>query len=404
MKIAYFDCFAGASGDMILGSLIDAGLSVERLKGELAKLSLKHYDLQARKVTKRGVGGTQAHVIVDDVCHHSRCLHDIFHIIDTSRLEESVKTKCIQIFTRLAEAEAQVHRIPVERVHFHEVGALDAIIDIVGAVAGMAAMGIECVQCSPLHVGSGTIECDHGTLPVPAPATAELIKGKPVYSSEVTGELLTPTGAAILTTLSADFGPMPPMIPESIGYGAGTNDRTVPNLLRVAIGQSSVGMQGCQFERVAVVETNIDDMTPQIYEYIVRRILDMGAFDVFLNPVHMKKNRPGILLTLICQPDRIGEFSEFLLTETTTIGLRWRIDSMIHACRSFAQVDTQYGTAKVKIAEINGKIVNVAPEFEDCSRIAAETAIPLKNIMECVRLAASREFHEDLHQTARDNC
>lgn len=240
MRIAYFDCFAGASGDMILGSLLDAGLELEQLKAGLTKLQLSHYDLQMENVVKKGIGGCQAVVVVDEAHHHHhhRNLADIKNIIAQSDLEHSIQQKSIEIFTRLAEAEAKVHQTTIDQIHFHEVGAMDAIIDVVGAVVGIAALGIQKVFCSPLHLGSGTVECAHGTLPVPAPATAELIKGKPVYSTGVAGELLTPTGAAILTTLASDFGPMPAMSVENIGYGAGTSEPAIPNLLRVMIGET----------------------------------------------------------------------------------------------------------------------------------------------------------------------
>jgi len=251
MQIAYFDCFAGASGDMILGSLMDAGLEMELLKAELAKLHLTHYDLQMKKVVKKGVGGCQALVVVDEDHHHQhhRHLADIKSIIAQSDLEESIRQKSVAIFTRLAEAEAKVHQTTIEQIHFHEVGAMDAIIDVVGAVAGIAALGIQKIFCSPLHLGSGTVECAHGTLPVPAPATAELVKGKPVYSTGVVGELLTPTGAAILTTLASDFGPMPAMSVEKIGYGAGTSDPAIPNLLRVMIGQTAEDVKEVEMEQ-----------------------------------------------------------------------------------------------------------------------------------------------------------
>jgi len=241
MQIAYFDCFAGASGDMILGSLMDVGLELDQLKAELAKLHLTHYDLQMKKVVKKGIGGCQALVVVDEDHHHQhhRHLADIKNIIAESDLEDSIRQRSIAIFTRLAEAEAKVHRTGIEQIHFHEVGAMDAIIDVVGAVAGIEALGIQKIFCSPLHLGSGTVECAHGTLPVPAPATAELVKGRPVYSTGVLGELLTPTGAAILTTLASDFGPMPAMSVERIGYGAGTSEPAIPNLLRVMIGRSA---------------------------------------------------------------------------------------------------------------------------------------------------------------------
>ena len=240
MKLAYFDCFSGASGDMILGALMDAGLPLEQLQEEIGKLHLDHWDLQLTETMKKGIGGTQALIAIDNDHHqhHHRHLTDIKEIISGSDLSKQVKQKCIQIFMRLAKAEARVHRSDIEHIHFHEVGAMDAIIDVVGSVAGLAALGIEKIFCSPIHTGSGTIKCAHGILPVPAPATAELIKGIPVYSTRVKGELLTPTGAAILTTLSSGFGPMPAMITRQIGYGAGVSDPEIPNLLRLVVGDS----------------------------------------------------------------------------------------------------------------------------------------------------------------------
>lgn len=235
MKIAYFDCFSGASGDMILGALLDAGLSLDDLKAQLSLLGLSHWDLDVEKVTKNGISGSQALVKVEHE-HHHRHLSDIKAILMESRLDPEICEDSLKIFTRLAHAEATVHNTRIEKIHFHEVGAMDAIIDVVGAVIGLRTLGIEKIFCSPLHVGTGTVECAHGTLPVPAPATAELIKGKPFYSTGVQGELLTPTGAAILTTLCEEFGPMPAMISESVGYGAGTAQRSIANLLRVFVG------------------------------------------------------------------------------------------------------------------------------------------------------------------------
>lgn len=396
MKIVYFDCFAGASGDMILGSLLDAGLGLEQLRGELAKLHLTHFDVQVQKVEKRGIGGSQAlvHIDQDHHHHHHRHLHHIREIIETSDLEATIKRRSVEIFTRLAEAEAKVHRTSVDHIHFHEVGAMDAIIDVVGSVAGLSALGVERIYCSPLHVGTGTIECAHGILPVPAPATAELIKGKPAYATGVQGELLTPTGAAILTTLASDFGAMPAMTVEKVGYGAGTSDPSIPNLLRLVIGESSEEVRGYQRERVAVAETNIDDMNPQIYDYLIGRLLDMGALDVFLVPTQMKKNRPGTLLTVLCAPEKIGEFADFLLRETTTIGLRWRIDNRTTARRSIREVQTPYGTVRIKVAEVNGNTINATPEYEDCKRLALENNVPLKEIMEQARLAAGEALQK----------
>ena len=392
MKIAYFDCFAGASGDMILGALLDAGLTIERLREEISKLHLSHYELDVEKVLKRGIGGSQAHVIIDQDHHHHRHLSHIREIIEKSDLDASIQEKCTAIFVRLAEAEARVHRSSVESVHFHEVGAMDAIIDVVGGVIGLSVFGIDKVFCSPLHVGSGTIECVHGTLPVPAPATAELVKGRPVYSTGVVGELLTPTGAAILTTLSSGFGPMPAMTVRQIGYGAGTADPGIPNLLRVAIGDARDDTGDCDVERAVLIETNIDDMNPQMYDYLIELLLGEGALDVFLTSVQMKKNRPGTLLSVICLPDAVGKFSDILMKETTTIGLRWRVENRIIAQRQIRRIDTVHGPIHIKLARSNGRIINLTPEYDDCKRAALEKNIPLKRVMDDVRSEAIRQL------------
>ena len=384
MKIAYFECFAGASGDMILGSLIDAGLEVTQLKSELAKLKLSHYDLGAEKVVKQGMGGTQAlvHVEEDHHGHHHRHLHHIEEIIRNSGLDEGVKEKGIAVFTRLAAAEAKVHRTTVDKIHFHEVGAMDAILDVMGGVAGLALMGIDKVFCSPLHVGAGTVKCAHGVLPVPAPATLELVKGVPIYSNGVEGELLTPTGAAILTTLATDFGTMPSMAVEKVGYGAGTAERTIPNLLRLAIGEADDALGRYASERVAVLETNIDDMNLQIYDYLTARLLEMGALDVFLAPLQMKKNRPGTLLTVVCPPEAMESFTDFLLSETTSIGLRWRIDQRLKTATTFREVQTPWGPIKCQVSSIGGGPANVTPDYEDCRRVALEKNVPLRAVLD----------------------
>ncbi len=386
MRIAYFDCFSGASGDMILGALLDAGLSIERLKEELAKLHLSHYDVRVRKVVKKGIGGSQALVDVEDHHHHHLHLQHIEQIITESELDDAVKQRSLEVFRRLAQAEAHVHQTSIEHTHFHEVGAMDAIIDVVGSIAGLAAMGIEKIYCSPLHVGSGTVECAHGILPVPAPATAELLKGKPFYSTGVVGELLTPTGAAILTTISSGFGPAPPMVSlDQIGYGAGTAENSTPNLLRILIGEARDELRGYETERIAVLETNIDDMNPQMYDYLMEKLLGMGALDVFLSPVQMKKNRPGTLVTVTCPPHLLERLTEYLLLETTTIGLRWRVDNRLKARRTIHKLDTQYGSIRYKVAEVGKGITNIAPEYEDCKRVALEHNIPLKEVMDKVR-------------------
>jgi uncharacterized protein (TIGR00299 family) protein len=392
MKIAYFDCFSGASGDMILGALMDAGLPLEKLKTELAKLKLSHYDLKVEKVTKKGIAGSQAVVVIeeDHHHHHHRHLSDIRNIIENSDLERDIKEKSIRIFTRLAEAEAKVHKTTVEQIHFHEVGAMDAIIDVVGSVAGLTALGIEKIVCSALHVGAGTVECAHGTLPVPAPATVQLIQGKPIYSTGVLGELLTPTGAAILTTLASEFGPMPAMTLETTGYGAGNADITIPNLLRISIGETAEENKGLEEERVAVMETGIDDMNPQIYDYLMEKLLHMGVMDVFLVPVHMKKNRPGVLLTVLCKVEMVNKIIDFLIAETTTIGVRWRIDHRMTAQREIRVGKTTHGDIRFKIAKIGDRTVNVSPEYEDCKGVAIKKNIPLKDVLDAARSEATK--------------
>ncbi|MCF7939532.1 MAG: nickel pincer cofactor biosynthesis protein LarC [Spirochaetales bacterium] len=394
MKIAYFDCFSGASGDMILGSLMDAGLSLERVKSELAKLKLSHYDLTVQEVSRKGISGSQALVIVqeDHHHHHHRHLSDLKEIIGTSPLLDSVKEKSLAVFNRLAEAEAKVHGIGIEHVHFHEVGAMDAIIDVVGAVAGIEALGVQRIYSSPLHLGTGTVECAHGTLPIPAPATAELVQGKPVYSTGVQGELLTPTGAALLTTLAVDFGPMPPMTLERVGYGAGTVDVAIPNLLRIAIGETGQGFEGYEVESVAVIETAIDDMNPQIYDHLMQKLLGIGVLDVYLVPLHMKKSRPGTQLTVLCRPDAVNRVADIVYAETTTIGLRWRIENRIKLQREIQSVETAYGLVRVKVAKINDRRVNLSPEYEDCKRVAVEQEVPLNEVLNVVRSAAVHSF------------
>lgn len=389
MKIAYFDCFAGASGDMILGALLDAGLELDALIKQLSGLNLTNFDLQVKKVDKNGIGGSQAVVQIDQDHHsrHSRHLSDICNLINQSRLPEEVQRQSIRIFNRLAEAEARVHRTDVKNIHFHEVGAMDSIIDVVGSVAGLHLLDIEEFYCSPLHVGTGTVKCDHGILPVPAPATADLTRDVPIYSTGVKEELLTPTGAAILTTLATRFGPMPPMTVSAWGYGAGPRDLAVPNLLRIAVGEADTNVQLYDIEQAAVIETNIDDMNPQLYEFIIEALLALGVMDVFLTQAQMKKNRPGTLVTVICRPDMVWKVSDLLMRETTTIGLRWRLDNRIKARRAFKKVSTSFGKVQIKIARAGDRIINIAPEYEDCRRLARENGVPLKEVMDAARTA-----------------
>lgn len=386
MKTAYFDAFAGASGDMILGALVDAGLSLDHLRTELSRLELSGYELQSRQVVKGGLGGTQVLVRVLTP-QPPRHLAEIQALITNSSLAQPVKDKSLAIFNRLAAAEAKVHRTTVEAIHFHEVGAADAIVDIVGAVLGLEALGVEKVYCSPFQVGSGTVKCAHGLLPVPAPATMELVRGAPVYATGVPGELLTPTGAAILTTLAEGFGPLPTMTVEAVGYGAGSLDLPLPNLLRVIIGREPWTSRGQLTETVAVLETNIDDMNPQLYEHLSQRLLELGALEVFLTPVQMKKGRPGVLLTLICPPDLVETCAACLWRETTTIGLRWRLEHRLKLDREIKTVATRFGPLRVKIAYLEGRPHRITPEYEDCKQIALAQGIPLLQVLEEARAA-----------------
>jgi pyridinium-3,5-bisthiocarboxylic acid mononucleotide nickel chelatase len=379
MRIAYFDCFSGASGDMILGSLIDAGLSPRRLREELKKLRIPTIYLKAKNVLKADLSATQ--VIVEDrgEKRSHRNLKEILRIIERSGIEAEVKEKSKEIFKRIASVEAKIHQTPMEEVHFHELGGLDSIVDIVGSVWGIRQLGIEKIYVSKVNVGAGFVKCEHGILPVPAPATLSLMEGKPIYSSGVERELLTPTGAAILTTLGSEFGPMPLMKVDRIGYGAGRDNLTHPNLLRLIIGTSELTSEK---ERVAVIETNIDDMNPQFYDYVMEKLFAMEVLEVFITPILMKKNRPGHLLNIICSSEKLPFVTKFLLRETTTLGLRWHEEERAKTDREILTKETKYGKIRFKLARWEGKIVNLSPEYEDCKRLALENGIPLKEVFE----------------------
>src|SRR4030043_651243 len=385
MRIAYFDCFSGASGDMILGALIDAGLSPQRLRKELKRLRIPTIHLKAKKVLKRGLAATQVTVEGRNEKRSHRNLKEILRIVEKSGVETDVKEKSREIFERIASVEGKIHRMPMEEIHFHELGGLDSIVDIVGSVWGIRQLGIEKIYVSKVNVGGGFVKCEHGILPVPAPATLSLIEGKPIYSSRVERKILTPTGAAILTTLGSEFGPIPPMKVERIGCGAGRDDLPHPNLLRLIIGtsESTFGK-----ERVEVIETNIDDMNPQFYDYIIEKLLAMEVLDVFITPILMKKNRPGHLLTVICPSEKLPSVTKFLLRETTTLGLRWHEEERAKSHREILPLQTRYGRIRFKLARWEGKVINLSPEYEDCKRLALEKRVPLKEIYEEARKEA----------------
>jgi uncharacterized protein (TIGR00299 family) protein len=379
MKIAYFDCFSGASGDMILGALIDAGLSPRKFSEELKKLHLPKISVKAQKVLKGGISATRVTVEGKDEKRPHRDLKEMLKIVARSDLDKDVKAKSREIFERIASTEAEIHRSAKEKIHFHELGGLDSVVDICGAVWGLRQLGIDQIHVSKVNVGTGFVRCEHGLLPVPAPASLSLMKGKPIYSSGVDKELLTPTGAAILTTLGLSFGNLPPMRVERIGHGAGRDDLPHPNVLRLIIGTSETTARE---ERVMVVETNIDDMNPQFYDYIMEQMLKMGVKEVFLTPVFMKKNRPATLFTAICSLEQMPVVTEFLFRETTTIGLRWREEKRARADREIRLFDTKYGKIRFKLARWEGAVINVSPEYEDCKRLALKKKIPLKEVFE----------------------
>ncbi len=386
MRIAYFDCFSGASGDMILGSLIDAGLSPSRLREELKKLRIPTLHLKVKKVLKKGISATQVIVEGRGEKKTHRNLKEMLTIVDRSDLAFEIKEKSKEIFHRIASVEAKIHRKPADQIHFHEIGGLDSVVDIVGSVWGLRQMEINEVHVSEVNVGTGFVKCEHGVLPVPAPATLALMKGKPVYSSGIAKELLTPTGAALLTSLGSQFGRMPTMKVEKVGYGAGKDDFLHPNLLRLILGTS---LANSDKERVLVVETNIDDMNPQFYDYVMERFLDMKVKDVFLTPIIMKKNRPATLLTVICSPQKLSSIISFLLRETTTLGLRWHEEERARADREIRTFETKFGKIRFKIARWEENLINLSPEYEDCKRLALKSKIPLKDVFEEAKRVAA---------------
>jgi uncharacterized protein (TIGR00299 family) protein len=394
MKLAYFDCFSGISGDMTLGALVDAGCPVERLRAELRALQVPGWELTAEKVWKNGMAATYVKVKTEDQSKH-RSLSAILEILEKSGLAPGVRERAGAIFRKLGEAEARVHDVPVEKIHFHEVGAVDAIVDIVGACIGFHALGIEKFACSALNVGGGTAKMAHGILPVPAPATANLLQGKPTYSNGVQKELVTPTGAAIVATLCDSFGPQPGMSVSAIGYGAGTADlEGQPNVVRIMIGEE-VGVakseeKGAQpglavplgfDEEIAVIEANLDDMNPQIYGYFLEKALGAGALDVYTTPVQMKKNRPGTLLTVLCKPQDTNALMSLIFAETTTFGVRTYRAQRRVLPREWVNVGTEFGEVRIKVSRVNGRILHVAPEFEDCRKLAVEKNVPLQRVI-----------------------
>lgn len=378
MKILCYDCFSGISGDMNLGAMIDLGIDKAYLVNELNKLNLKGWELVAEKDQRNGIGGTKVTVKQTQHEHAHRHLSDIEQIINDSELDKKTKDLSLKIFMKVATAEASVHGIPIEKVHFHEVGAIDSIIDIVGAAICFNSLGVEMVQVSPVELGSGFVKCDHGKLPVPAPATAEIIKGMQVTKCGVNFEATTPTGAAILSALGTHFDSSLPIRIEKTAYGVGHKDHTdIPNLLRVFLGETSEVSGG---HDAYLIECNIDDMNPEFFEYISERLFKAGASDVYFSNIIMKKGRPGIVLKVICETEVTESVKQIIFTESTSLGIRtfpFRKDTL---SRSFETISTIYGDITIKRSFYKGKEVSYKPEYEDCKRIAAEKKIPVKEV------------------------
>ncbi len=386
-RVVYFDCPSGASGDMVLGALVDAGVEIGVLRRELGKLGVAGWTLTAREVKRGAFRATKIDVEVDRaVPRESRHLGDIVAILTGSGLPATVVATATRIFTRLAEAEARVHGSTVEAVHFHEVGAIDAIVDVTGAVLGLHLLGTAAVHVSALPVGGGFVDTAHGRMPVPGPGTVELLRGFPVVDTGVRAELVTPTGAAILTTLATGAGRMPAMTVERVGYGAGTADLPdTPNVLRCFVGETA---EAAGTETIAQVETTIDDMSPQLYEPLMDRLFEAGALDVFLTPVIMKRSRPGTVLTALCPPDRVGDLSRVLFEESSTIGVRWSEMSRARLDREMVTLTTAYGALPAKVSRLGGRIVTVTPEFADVARIAREKGLPVREVLDQARADA----------------
>jgi uncharacterized protein (TIGR00299 family) protein len=405
MKTLYFDCFSGISGDMTIGALLDLGLDFEYLKAELKKLPVEGYELKAGRVVRSNLSAMKFDVDVEgdpghhqghhdhghshdhhDHHHHAPNPHkphfhrrasEILQMIAQSSIQPNAKRIATDIFTKLAISEGKVHNIPPEDVEFHEVGAVDSIVDCVGSAIGFDALGVERFLCSSINVGSGFIHCQHGVMPVPAPATADLLRNATIYSKYANTELVTPTGAAILAAVVNRFGPLQNFVTNRIGYGAGTKEfADFPNCIRLMLGEEG----DVSAEDVTVIEANIDDMTPQNFGYVTEQLFAAGALDVFTLPVHMKKGRPGHLLQVLAPPQTVDAISRIIFQETTTIGIRRYGASRTILDREFVEVETEWGKVKVKVSRLAGEIVNFTPEYEDCARLAREQSIPLKRV------------------------
>ena len=384
MKTLYFDCFAGASGNMILGGLVSLGVDERELVEQIKLLNVPDFEIEFSTANKSGISAIHASVKAPRE-HVHRHLHHIEKIITDSNLADKIKQSAIQIFTRLAEAEAKIHGIEIKKVHFHEVGAMDAIIDVTGACIGFEMLEIERFACSKIHVGSGFAKMAHGKFPIPPPAVAELLQGIPIYSTEIQGELCTPTGAAIISTLCETYGEINDLNIEKIGYGAGTRDyEDFPNAIRLMVGESQSSKVKSQRSNLVLLETNLDDISPQILGFVMEKAFELGALDCWFTAIQMKKNRPATMISILCNPENRPQLTELLYLETTTLGIRVREVERECLERKFIKIQTQFGEIDVKIGIFNGKQVNAMPEFEQLKRIAVEQNVPLKEVRKAV--------------------
>ncbi len=400
MNIAFFECFSGVSGDMIIGSLVDAGLDLDYISSELKKLELPDFHLFPKKTNRCGICGTKLEITFkanQSYQHHHRNFDDICNIIKKSALKEQIQERCVAVFERLAHAEAKVHNADIKDVHFHEVGAVDSIIDIVGAVIGFDKLGFDKIFFSPIATGSGYVDCEHGRLPVPAPATAELLKGYVLSATNIESELTTPTGAAILTTLGEQLKCAPDFKLTNVGYGAGTRDNPeLPNLLRILIGEAkSVVIESedsADKDVMWLVETNIDDMSGEVFGYVLDKLFDAGAADAYMTPVQMKKSRPAVLISALVPENRVSNIESVLFEQSTTFGIRKHKVLRNKLIRETVMIETLYGNISVKIGRFEGVIKSVTPEFEDCRKIADEKGVALKLVYNAaIKSAFDRE-------------
>jgi hypothetical protein len=388
LKVAYFDCFSGASGDMLLGSLVDAGLGLSELEIGLARLGIGGYRLAAEPTTRHGLSGTHLHVIVEPGERPARTLPAIEKIVGQSDLPEGVRTRSLAVFRRLARAEAAVHGTNIDQVHFHEIGAVDSLVDIVGFVWALEHLGIEAVHCSPLTVGGGTVQTEHGRLPAPAPATLALLAevGAPTVPGPALTELLTPTGAALLTEF-ATFERIP-MTVRAIGYGFGSKEFAWPNALRVWLGEALATTPTAEVDQVTLLSCNLDDATGEVLGYAMDGLFAAGALDVWFTPIQMKKNRPATQVSVLCHPQDATALSQLLLRETPTLGVRQQVVSRTKAGREIRQVETPWGSVRVKIKTVDRQAVAASPEYDDCAGLAAEAGVPLHQVMAAAQQAA----------------